>query len=223
MKRITDNLKSKGVEFRFNCKVIKIRNTHNKAFIQYYNSKENKIISEYYDKIIVCTGYKTPTLLEEIDPMLKYDLYPIQGYSMTIKKGLDNKYVPKNGIIFKDKVKFLRPAESGSTTETNTNGVRIGGILHFSTLYNDKKAYDIDYNLLERSFSDTNIGKIVSKTDNKDKIIWTDYRPETYNDVPIVKQYKNIYVNTGYGTNGYVLAWQASDLITNKLLVDMCK
>jgi glycine/D-amino acid oxidase-like deaminating enzyme len=223
MKKITNNLKSNGVTFKFNCEVIKIKNTQNKVFIQYYSSTKNKIISEYYDKIIVCTGYKTPILLSEIDPMLKYDLYPIKGYSMTMPKGLDKKYVPKNGVIFKDKVKFLRPFETETNTNTNKYGARIGGILHFNTTYNDKNAYDINYKLLEQSFSDTKIGKEIYNAQNQNKIIWTDYRPETYNGIPIVRQYKNIYVNSGYGTNGYVLVWKASELITNKLLSDMNK
>ena len=216
MRKLTENLReSKRVEFRFNCDVRRIENREDMVYIEYIENK--KEVSEYFDKVILCTGHRTAELLSEIDGDIKYKLYPLKGYSITVPNNIERELIPKYGIIYKDKVKFLRSYRTGECNENDNEniGARIGGIIHFDTKYNTKDAYKIDNNFIKKEFKDTEIGKYLYE--QKNKILWSGYRPESYNGRAIVKKYKNIYVNTGYGTNGFVLVWKASKEVVKSL------
>ena len=148
-----------------------------------------EVISDVFDKVIVCAGVGSVELAEQVGDSI--NVYPVKGYSITINN-VDPKYLPKVSLL-DDEAKIV--------TASLGNKFRVAGTAELAG-----ENYDIRRDRIEPllKWVHTNFPNI----NTHDYTQWACLRPMTPNMMPILEQSKKdskVYYNTGHGHLGWTL------------------
>jgi len=163
------------------------------------------------DKVVIAGGYSSKDMIHKLG--IRLPLIPVQGYTFTVpnkdhaKTPLKHTIVDDSGLVFlapvKDKIRISGIADIGKVNEFDSK--------RLDTLVKAAKKYipDIDAN---------------------EGVSWTQVRPFTPDDVPIIGNlpgHENIYINTGHGSKGLTLCIGSGkilkDIIENRQKNDIEK
>jgi D-amino-acid dehydrogenase len=187
--------KKYGVVFKYNYEIKNILTNYEK--ITGINTDKEVFTA---DKYVYCLGAYSPNLLNGIN--LKTNIYPIKGYSLSIKTNDNYKSPnlsltdPQNKIVYS---KF-------------NDVFRIAGTVEMSG-YNSSIS-NKNINFLKR-----NIQEVFNNYGNIDDIkYWSGFRPYRPNSIPLVgkvEKLNNLYLNVGHGSLGWTNSLACANIIDN--------
>ena len=142
------------------------------------------------DVYVVALGSSSPLLLNPIGiPAL---IYPVKGYSATIKIG-EHKGAPRVSLTDSDrKLVFSRLGER----------LRVAGTAELS-------GYGTELDRVRCDALSTRTFELFPDAGDRDSVeFWAGLRPATPSNVPLVgaTRYRNLFVDTGHGTLGWTMA-----------------
>ena len=193
-RKLTAELKEKGVDFLFNTQICQIKKSNDNWLLLDKKNQQYKC-----KKVVVCAGVYS----KKISYMLgdNIPIYPAKGYSVSINIAGQNKnYYPKIAIIDKDEK---------IATSTLGNIFRVAGMAEFVG-YNR----DIKMNRIEQLLNW--VHKYFPNLDTSDYSPWAGLRPMMPNMLSVVKEskQKGVYYNTGHGHLGWTLSAYTADKLT---------
>lgn len=177
----------KGVRFRFDTRVSKIRSTGSRV-----ESLELDNGTVEGDAYIVALGSYSPLLLGSLG--IRIPVYPLKGYSITLPLGPAEQAAAPS-VSLTDEAHKIVISRLGSR-------LRAAGTAELT-------GYDSAINPLRCAAIARRIRQLFPQLGAVTTIgNWAGLRPATPNNVPIVGRTKlrNLYLNTGHGTLGWTLA-----------------
>lgn len=149
------------------------------------------------DKLVICAGTNSRNIGRELGWTVP--IWPVKGYTLNV-----NLKTPiKNNIIFQ--------GDSHLILTKIREGLRLSGYMIFTT----ENDFSIDKEAIEhlkREFILT-----TGLTNSEFSSYWACLRPCTPDDLPIIgkfPRFENVYINTGHGNRGSILAFSSAELIS---------
>ncbi len=188
-------LQKKGVEFRFNTKVVDIIEK-SEEHVEIVSSDGQKISGTH---VVLCSGTHTPELVKRLH--LSMPVQPGKGYSLTLKNPAK---LPKiNAVLAERKVAI-----------TPVNGdLRFAGTMEIAG--HDKSVTSAKISALKKSVIPYFPEYSLEDLDNQE--IWVGLRPCSPDGLPYVgklNSYKNTYVSTGHSMVGMSLSFANGETIS---------
>lgn len=184
-----------GVKFEYGADIKNILTNHKK--ITGINTSKGVFAGNNY---VYALGAYDPNLLKGIG--LKTDIYPLKGFSLSIKSNKDFE-APKIALTdSENKIVYSRIG----------NVFRAAGLVELGGFKAKENRKNINYleQILLNSFSNYgNLNKLVE---------WSGFRPFRPNSIPLicqVKKYGNLFLNVGHGSLGWTLSAGSAEILAD--------
>ncbi|NPA74302.1 MAG: FAD-dependent oxidoreductase [Epsilonproteobacteria bacterium] len=192
MENLVTFLKSKGVEFIYNTRILNFEYKNGKAVKAFSKDRDFEA-----DNFIISTGSDTSLSKKCGNDLM---LIPAKGYSITFK--MDDSLKPKIALLFKDQfIGFIPRNDSVRLTSKLEIGSYKEGYdaKSFQSIIDTLKPFVVDFKMNEPSY-------------------WSGFRPLTPNDIPLFgrdKRYSNIIHANGLGWLGITFAPAVADIVSD--------
>lgn len=184
--------------------VVFLKNSHVTEFYKEENKVKKLMLSDgkvlEADIFVICAGMESKDLSKKLGWRLP--IWAAKGYSLNADMKIDTKHT----LCFNDKPFFY--------VSKLPKGYRLVYYVEFTSqddYYMDPKKVSI----MENIFRD----KMGCEMEFRDH--WVAHRPVSSDDLPIIGKlpsYENVYLNTGHGSKGSILAFGSGELVSHLIL-----
>ncbi len=192
-------LKYQGVNFIVNTNIVSLK--AKSGLITSVISDDSRLFEA--DMFVCATGLETNNLLSSLG--IKFDIYPVRGYSYTFNCEKSN-YIPEVGLI-DDANKLVY-------SFYQRQYLRVAGFFDLGIegeVEIEKRKREMK-EIIYKSFPLLKRNIIIHE--------WTENRPTTPSYVPIIgktEQFENLYINAGHGSLGFTLSFGSGKIISELL------
>ena len=185
-----------GVDIYYNSSASKLNPTDKKVVIETSNGEF------FADHVVCCTGIKSNQLLSTAG--IRLAIYPVKGYSITIKIDHQDKEIPNISMI--DQSRKIVMSRLGDR-------LRVAGIAEINGYNTDIIEGRIE---ILKSWLKNMVPK--ANLENIDK--WAGLRPMTPSNIPYVgrSQHHRIWLNCGHGSLGLTMAMGSAERVVRDIL-----
>jgi len=177
----------RGVAFEFGTRVLRVTGTGDAVSGVEVERSDGSRATFDASRYVACLGCYTPAMLAPLG--LRYDIYPVKGYSVTVPVA-DDQAAYRIGITdAANKIAFSRLGSRLRATST-------AEVADFD-LTVDRKRCEALVRHIEHLFPGSGHGERAQ--------FWAGLRPTTPSNLPYVgrTRYRNLFVNAGHGTVGW--------------------
>src|SRR5699024_8543904 len=204
MEQLKSFLRNKGVRFRFNTKVINIKEEA-EGKMEVLTSKQQKLKGT---NVVLCCGSWTPELMKRLH--FKLPIQAGKGYSLTLKN-------PKK----RPEINMLLAEKKVAVTPMNGD-LRFAGTMEIAGI--DKSVTPAKITALKRAVTQYFPEYSMDDLDNQE--VWVGLRPCSPDGLPYVgkvEPYKNIFVSTGHSMVGMSLGFASGEIISQLITKGQAK
>jgi len=204
MNELKSILKKQGVTFRFNTKVIDIKEKSDGS-VDVVSSERQRITGTH---VVVCSGTWAPDLMKKLD--VKLPVQAGKGYSITLK---NPSKLPKINVVLAERKVAITPINGD---------LRFAGTMEVAG--HDTSITAAKINALKKSvlpyFPE------YSLEDLDKQPVWVGLRPCSPDGLPFVgkiKSFRNVYVSTGHSMVGMSLSFANGETISQLITEGQAK